>query len=972
LSIKNTIKTSAKVALLNAACLGFMSVPALAQDAGEEVVVVTGFRAALASSTNAKRESTNFTDSVFAEDIGQFPDLNIAESLNRVPGVTIEREVNGEGLRIAIRGLNTNFAKVLLNGSQIAVASSGAFDNQGVNREVDLDLFPTELFTRLDVAKSPTASILEGGLSGTVNMRTARPFDNPGQHLTYVAQSSYASIGENWSPRGALIGSWTNEQETFGVLVGAQVVNNRITTSGYETIGYTTAGLTDAQCGSPSNIDHDNNPDTAARNVCTLIGGNGYRVSDTVPVNAGAILGVADGAVVDQALLEQLNPGTTALQIGEAMAPRLGRPAYFEGNRDRVASVVSLQWRPADGVEVYLDMMGALGTRDINRRDLMLEVRGFGAGNIVPQNWVVDANNVLESGDFVNGNFFLEARPYDEDLEFYNLNPGGRFQLADDLVVEVQANLSRSVMLREQPTVGFVSPRGAGVVVNYDNTGGDVPTISSDQFDINDPAAGWQYTRVLLQSEKRVTNTQGMHWDVTWGDELNNLKFGVAYDEIGRVVFGLGNGEWGNTTCGNPCVGGAGSSIPAADIDQYLFQGEGGFVDVDYGRFFADSNYESFASTATITNGAATGATSGLVDEETIGAYVEANGETEWRDHLIRLNAGFRWVETDQTIASLAPDGNGVLGFNNSQSATYDAFLPSLNVVGELTDDITMRFSASRTLSRQNPNQMLPFTTFSDPGAQFASRGNPNLTPFISNSVDFGGEWYTGGEGYVGVTLFTKEIQGFPISGVVTVPFSDLGIDIADITFDTQLNNLIARGGLDALIDVTQLVNANGNLTLNGYELTWVQPLDFALEGLGFTVNYTRVNQTSEGVGAPANATGVPRYTYNLVAYYETGPFSGRFSYNYQDQSIQNQLSSANDGFTSGPNSPGNRFDEARGQLDAAFRYTLEALPSSPQLTLDWINITEEPRRAFQGFENATYTFYDPGYSVLLGIRGTF
>jgi TonB-dependent receptor len=267
---------------------------------------------------------------------------------------------------------------------------------------------------------------------------------------------------------------------------------------------------------------------------------------------------------------------------------------------------------------------------------------------------------------------------------------------------------------------------------------------------------------------------------------------------------------------------------------------------------------------------------------------------------------------------------------------------------------------------------MLPFTTFSDPGAEAASRGNPNLTPYISNSIDFGGEWYTGGEGYVGVTLFTKEIQGFPTTEIVTVPFSDLGIDIADITFDTQLNNLIARGGLNAPIRVSQLANSSGTLTLNGYELTWVQPLDFALEGLGFTVNYTRVNQTSEGSGAPSGATGVPRYTYNVVGYYETGPFSGRLSYNYQDQSNQTTADAPADGWPAVPNSNGYRYNEARGQLDAAFRYTLEALPSSPQLTLDWINITEEPRSAFQGFESATYTFYDPGYSVLLGIRGTF
>ncbi len=135
-------------------------------DPGEEVetVVVTGFRAALQSAADAKRDAITITDSVFAEDIGKFPDLNIAESLNRVPGVLLTREVNGEGLNISIRGLGTSFTKTVINGAQISVASSGRADSQNTNREVDLDLFPTELFSRLDVHKSPTASMLEGGV----------------------------------------------------------------------------------------------------------------------------------------------------------------------------------------------------------------------------------------------------------------------------------------------------------------------------------------------------------------------------------------------------------------------------------------------------------------------------------------------------------------------------------------------------------------------------------------------------------------------------------------------------------------------------------------------------------------------------------------------------------------------------------------------------------------------------------------
>src|SRR6478752_8580886 len=131
--------------------------PASSSNPPLEEVVVTGIRASLQSATEAKMESTGFTDSIFAEDIGKFPDTNIAESFNRIPGITISREISVEGLNVAIRGLGTNFTKILLNGAPVAVASTGRTDAQNTNREVDLDLFPTELFTQLTVHKSSSA-----------------------------------------------------------------------------------------------------------------------------------------------------------------------------------------------------------------------------------------------------------------------------------------------------------------------------------------------------------------------------------------------------------------------------------------------------------------------------------------------------------------------------------------------------------------------------------------------------------------------------------------------------------------------------------------------------------------------------------------------------------------------------------------------------------------------------------------------
>ena len=183
-----------RAALLGATMLsGMIAVEAHAQtapaaDDAVDAIVVTGYRKSLAQSTVAKRETTGFADAIFAEDIGKFPDSNIAESFNRVPGITITRDITGEGVNVAIRGLGSNFTNVTLNGASIAVASSGATDAQGTDRSVDLSFFPTDLFTKLTVNKSYSASLLEGGAAGNIDMRSARPFDRPGQHVSMNVQ----------------------------------------------------------------------------------------------------------------------------------------------------------------------------------------------------------------------------------------------------------------------------------------------------------------------------------------------------------------------------------------------------------------------------------------------------------------------------------------------------------------------------------------------------------------------------------------------------------------------------------------------------------------------------------------------------------------------------------------------------------------------------------------------------------------
>lgn len=960
-------------------CLGIGGVHAQEAD-GLEEVVVTGYRLSLQSAAEAKRASTNFLDSVFAEDIGKFPDTNIAESLNRIPGIQLTREVNGEGLNVAIRGLGTNFTKVLLNGHQVGVASSGRTDAQNVNRELDLDLFPTELFTRLDVAKSSVASMPEGGVSGTVNLRSARPFDfDPGMNASYQVQGAYGELSEDYSPRGAMTLSWRND--TFGVVVGIAAVDNKSTTEGYETIGWTNANLTYAQCGiTPPD---GTSPHAGAGGACTngnAGGGNGWVMPETLPDNVGN--GFTPGTPVDADFLLANNPGLTLEQIGEALVPRLSRPSYIDGNRERISGLVSLEYRPTDTMRFFVDSMYADANREFDRLDMNLVGRNFSTnGSLIPVNLQVDQNNVVTSGTFLNAQFFLEARPYDEEVDFYDITPGAEFDLSDTLRLNVRGHVSRSTFFREAPTILINTPLNQGITASFDNTGGDFPTVTTN-VDLNDPNLGWTWEggRLNIQNERRVTETKGAFVDLEWGDEANNLRVGVAYDDASRRIVAYDNSaRWEDVACRDgldpngdspddraPCNGlNPNSLIPQSQLASYIRRGPG-FITMDFARFMADSRYHELSANAPEANSAATGAATGSIDEETLGIYVEGNAEAMVLDRRLRLNAGVRYVTTDQVIG-------GPVSFGDERvwqflSSDYDSWLPSFNAALDVTDSVVARLSASRTLTRPNPSHMLPQTTFSDPSAQNATQGNPNLSPYLSTNVDLGTEWYTGGEGFIGVALFAKHITGFTVPGTNRIPFEQLGVPFEALT-DQQQEAIMTNGGpANAMVTVQQQVNAGGVLDLRGYELTVVQPIPF-LEGLGISANYTRVSQDSTGDGVPAVALGVSEYTYNTTLYYENHGASIRLSYTYLDDQIltdrgQNGLNDI-------------RFHSlGRGQLDLSASYEFSWLPTSPLISLDVLNITGEEQRAVIGamdpYKNATWTYYDPGYTVTLGVRGKF
>lgn len=1013
-----------RAALLGATMLsGLIAVEAHAQTApptgGDDTVdaiVVTGYRKSLAQSTVAKRESTGFADAIFAEDIGKFPDSNIAESFNRVPGITITRDITGEGVNVAIRGLGSNFTNVTLNGASIAVASSGATDAQGTDRSVDLSFFPTDLFTKLTVNKSYSASLLEGGAAGNIDMRSARPFDRPGQSLTMNIQGVKAD-GAGLGGKGSVIASKT--WDNFGVLFGVSGQRLKTDTRGYETIGYTNPNLSAAQCGATSG--------------CNATGGGNWTIPATVPVGAGG--GLVAGTVIDRAFLLANNPGATIQQIDNGLLPRLGRPSASYGNRDRINLVGSLEWRPNDNVNFYVDGMYGYKKTDLIREDMMWIVRN---GAIIPTNTKYDktdcsAGCTVTQGTYANSQFFLEFRPYLEKTELWGINPGGEWRISDNLKLEAQANYTKSNFHRESPTFGPVTALGVGTTVEYTANPTGIPTIKSS-VDLNNPANFvWTGGRVNMQDEKRWYETKGARAALTWGDEALNLKFGGNYDDISRTIRGYDNsGAWQNATCGNnpnlalpspngqpPCQGlnqpgaapagyptypgygtgytagqttplsYAGSLIPTTGLAGYLKPGPAGFVTVDWDKVKQASKYDQFHDATPESGGSNTGASGGYINEKNSAAFTELNGVTQVLDSDLRFNVGLRYVHTKQTIggrvsvadprnspaSGALPDGARYPNITNFvyTENTYSKWLPAASIAYDVGERAVARAAVSETMTRPDPAAQLPGVSFGAPSADQASIGNSALKPYFSKNIDLGFEFYTGQEGVIAVNAFRKSITGFTQNNVVTQPFSALaqyGITY-DTLNDTQKTAINSRGGpTQAQVQVQSQINVPNKLTINGLEFQWVQPLDFltsrfGVEGLGVNANATIVDQTSNG---PATALGVAKYTYNLTGYYEHNGVSLRLSHVYRKGA---QVSGLNqNGIAAAA-----LFSDDYKQTDFSSTYDLGkifGMNNAPQVTFNVTNLTNESLRSYFQYDNATFTYYKPGRTYVLGLRMSF
>ncbi|MGV7207597.1 TonB-dependent receptor [Oxalobacteraceae bacterium A2-2] len=954
-------------------------------DGSDSVVVVTGFRASLNSALNTKKNSDGIVDVIKAEDIAKFPDANLAESLQRVPGVALARGDGGEGKQITVRGLNAGFTRVRINGIE-GVAATGASDINGStnrSRGFDFSVFASELFNSLEVRKTSEAAVEEGSLGATVDLRTARPFDFKDRTISFGVQESHNTLTDKTQPRvtALLSDRWVTSYGKFGALVSAAYSKRRATEEGYEAVELLSASNDGGFC-SPLGAAVQNPATTPSKGIDAANCGFGVpRTSNPAAYNA--VMSRLDnyGGTVASPL-----PGSGSF------APRIPRYRRSQTDYERTGLTNSYQWRPSNETELNLDLM--YGKFENKRYDNYISAISFGRtlgqANGKPQTSILDAH-FNENGSWDYGKFNAVDVRSEGLLDVYTTTfrqhvLSGSHKLSDTVKVDFMAGNSNANLNEPmRATVQFDAPNVNGFAFDFRNNR-NVPTLTFGT-DITNPNSftfgpqeadgtvhGQFVGRYLDTTNKLETHAANISWEVNdhltaraglskrkniWtnyevGSGANGLTLpaGVTMSSISRQITGFGSGLGGS---------GVPSSWAAVDLDKFL-----GVYNIEcHCAAVPGSAYNIL------------GQTNRTVEEKIDALYgmVDFNYDAfgvGWRG-----NVGVRGADTTASSSAMI-NVNGVLQPNTGVKK-YRDWLPALNLTAQLPKDVFMRFSAGKTLSRPEYVDLAPSATVSQI-SQSVSIGNPNLDPIRAKTYDLQAEWYYAKNAMVSLGYFHKDIGTFIQTVNERVPYSSLGLPNDLLVFNgCSLTGTPACPTLpNTEVVVSRKVNTPGG-PLNGLEFNLQMPFSFlpgAWSNFGLLANATRVKSkityitrvdnpttaANEQLTQVADFTGLSPRTHNLTLYYEDQKFSARVSAAHRSSYLLAVLGDVNgadytivDGSTN---------------IDASFSYNV-----NPRLriSLEGQNLTDTPLRYGRDTQrNDTLLYVHSGRTFVLGATYKF
>lgn len=934
--------------LMGAAAVGLLAGGANAQEqdtpedseARQETVVVTGFRQSLQQAIAVKRNETGIVDAISAEDIADFPDLNLAEALQRVPGVQIDRD-GGEGRSINVRGLSSDFVRVQINGMEALATTGGRDGRANRNRQFDFNVFAADLFTSVKIAKSQEAEVDEGSLGATVQLRSAKPFDYDGFTFATGAQASYNDLSENTDPRFTALLSDRWFDDRVGALVSVAYSTRNTFEEGSSSGRFRVPA--DDGCAGPGFVNTTR---------C-------YQSVGTVTDASGAVL---TGAAAAAAAARGAHP----------RIPRYGRIGY---DRERLGFTGAFQVEPWEGTEITFDSLYA--QLDQTRNEEFLEVisfaretgvQGLRAVDLVSGR--VDDNATLVQGTFNDVDIRTEQRIDVLSTEFLQNSLNFESEISDSLRLSGMAGVSRAVGTNPQQTTISLERYDVDGY-SYDYSDPNLPAFNY-AFDVTNPAnyvfssstAAGDASIIRQRPNKTVNSFDMGRLDLAWDlNDIFTLSGGVSYKEFGFDVK-----EWRTTEAVSATTTAAlnAQGIPLSAYTT-LLENFGNGMDLPSGtptswvipdlnalNALIDFDCNCVNSFGDFRQTRFDGETRSAVEKST-GGYVQIDWSADLGYIPVRGNLGVRYVETDLTSVGILSGAPVEANFK------YDNTLPALNVVIEPSADVVLRIAAAKTIARPSLASLTPGGSIdiSPPGFSLTS-GNPYLEPIQSNNVDLSLEWYPYDEALFSVALFRKNIESFTQRLVRTIPYSETGFP----------NSLLGPGvtPADSFV-VTNFVNTPGGV-LNGFEVTLQTPFNFEfipeeLHGFGGLVNYTKIDSEFDyiinpttGATVTESLVGQSPSSVSATLYYERGPFEARVSSSWRDEYL-----------TLVPAASGNDVEGKAATLNLDVSASYE-LTDKIELTFEAINLTDVyDERWISSQRQNSLNYEHTGREFVVGVR---
>jgi TonB-dependent receptor len=869
--------------------------------AGEDIVV-TGYRASLRRSLSEKREATGIIDVIKAEDIADFPDNNLAESIQRVPGVAITRD-QGEGRNITVRGLGPIFTRVRINGIEGLSTTGGADSSGGANRgrQFDFNVFASELFNSITVRKSASADVEEGSLGATVDLATARPFDyRADMTIAGSAQLGYNDLSKATDPRLTALFAAKFLDGKAGILLSAAYSERGILEEG------------------PSTVRWERGTDNG-----------GFAATSTLP--AGATQGFA------------------------FFHPRIPRYDSYRYQTKRLGLTGSLQFQPADSTLLTFDALYAKFESD--RTEQYLEAISFsrsGTGKpqtVILPGAVVDSTNSLVSGRFNNVDIRVESRFDHLETKFQQYTGSLHQDLGERLRLDVLAGYSRSEFANPiQTTVALDANNVQGY--SYDFANSRFPTFNYGSLDVANPAS-FVLGEIRLRPQFVDNNFKVARAQLEF-DATDTVKLRIGGD---WKKYKFSSQELRRTSetdvAGLVPAGGLGplSTLYSFSSKTPLNGTPGTFVIPDLAAFATNLNIYSntgrFALTG-IENPSARG-NFRTVNERDLAGYVQAVFNGRIGSLPVKADAGLRYVETKQRSTGYqnTPTGFTLVEVDRS----YENWLPSANVSVELADGLIARVAAAKVIARPDIGTVNPGGSFSISGGnRTLTLGNPFIEPTKATDLDLSLEYYFARESAIVVGFFYKDISSFVATSTQSVPFNQLGLP----------ESLLAGTTVQPtdLFTVTQPVNSEGG-KVKGVEIGFQSPFRFLpgpLSNLGIQANYTYVKSDiqyplANNVGAPVvtqSLVNLSPHGANATLYYEDDRLSVRGSVAYRSAYLTNVPGRNGVAPGNGPvfnaNAGQPTFNDVEGthgtiNIDASASYKIN---DNFSVTLEAINLTDE------------------------------